>query len=162
MIVNTPPVQLNFAVGAADMQIMRSGGWPGRLGGAIVALALLGGSGCAVAEARVEAPTAPLGQVPSPQDGSVGTPDTDLGRAPASDGSLSTPDTNLGRAPRPADGSVGTPDGAVAANARTGDTVDLGAPPEPAFDPREIDPADYPGQGVGDAPPDYFVYPDDD
>ena len=39
--------------------------------------------------------------------------------------------------------------------------IDLGGPPVPDFDPSEIDPANYPGQGVGDAPPEFFAYPDD-
>lgn len=53
-----------------------------------------------------------------------------------------------------------------------GQTVDLGEAPVPAvdlgeapvpgeFDPLEIDAANFPGQGVDDAPPEYFAYPDD-
>lgn len=39
--------------------------------------------------------------------------------------------------------------------------IDLGGPPVPDFDPADIDPANYPGQGVGDAPPEFFAYPDE-
>ena len=152
---NTPPGWLNLPAGCADEVTMRSKGWSQRIS-PFVLLLVLSASGCAVAEARVESPAASLGEAPAPDDGSVGTPDTDLGLPPVPDDSVATPDTELGRAPVPADGSVGTP------NHADDGVVDLGAPPEPAFDPSKIDPADYPGQGVGDAPPDYFVYPDDD
>lgn len=124
----------------------------------VLALVLVAvGSACAAAEARVDSTggvTTSLGEAPLPADDNVGTPDTDLGEAPAPDGqNVGTPDTELGQVPTPEDGSVGTPDDGP---------VDLGAPPVPPFDPADIDPADFPGQGVGDAAPDYFVYPDTD
>lgn len=62
------------------------------------------------------------------------------------------PAIDLGVVPTPPDGA-GTPE--------IDGKVDLGGPPVPDFDPSTIDPANFPGQGVGDAPPEYFVYPDD-